>query len=115
MKKIIDIFEYHDKWGIGGNCTCCEYSNVHHGVQDDWPAENMNCGLHKINLNIELSNGYLDEEYFCKDMKILESSYLFNNIFNIIKNNLEYNILYKACNEEYLRMISFDDIRKIEK
>jgi len=114
-----DIFEYHEKWGIGGGCYCCEHCTIHYGVKTDWPATGMDCNLHNISLNDALINGYLGKDFFCKNIKINEYSDcldwdIFKTTFNNIKNQLEENILYEACQKEYLCMTSFDELEKIE-
>lgn len=106
MKNIKDIFEYHDKWGIGGDCGLCFYCNKRN-TQEDWPADNLGCNYHKIDISIELTNGYLNGQYFCKNMKIIYSRPEFYSSFNQIKDELEEDVLYEACEKEYLKSIPF--------
>lgn len=117
-KKIVDTFEYHDKWGIGGDCVYCKFCNKQ-SVKEDWPTDDLRCNLHKISLNIELRNygvrpSYLNGQYFCKSMEIVDSWEEFSNTFNTIKDDLEEDILYEACDKEYLCMTPFDELEKIE-
>ena len=115
MKKIKDIFEYHEKWGIGGGCYCCEYSIIHYGDKMDWPSKGIDCVLHNLNLDDLLINGYLGSDFFCKNITFNETANcfdldIFKTAFDTIKNNLEEQILYEACQKKYLCMTSFDAV-----
>jgi hypothetical protein len=119
MKKVKDVFQYHEKWGTGGGCYCCKYSRIHYGIQTDWPVKGMNCVLYNINLSNMLIDGYLGSDFFCKNIIIDKFSDcfdldIFQTSFQIIKDQLEENVLYEACQKEYLCMIPFDELEKIE-
>jgi hypothetical protein len=80
------------------------------------PPIELKCTFHNISLNLELgNNGGVAGEWFCKTFvnsgkafpKALEE-------FNSIKDQLEENVLYEACQKEYLCMTPFDELEKIE-
>ena len=58
--------------------------------------------------------GHVRGEYFCKQFDNIHPFPTAVEEFNIIKNDLEENILYEACQKEYLCMTSFDELEKIE-
>ena len=115
MKNIKDIFSYSARWdSVGLSCTYCQHCNKKN-VEGDWPTNFLKCNLHNISLNIELrEDGYLSGAWFCK-------AFTDNGAFpkaveelSLIKNQLEENILYEACQKEYLCMTPFDELEKIE-
>lgn len=110
MKQIKDIFEIHDKWGIGLDCCECKHcSNPRKG--GCWPTNDFQCNLHNISLNIELKeNGFLNGEYFCKNFEDLNAFPPAVEEFSTIKDELEDNVLYEACGKEYLLAIPFKEL-----
>lgn len=60
-------------------------------------------------------NGYVSGEWFCKQFNNKNAHEIGIMEFETIKNDLEENILYEACQKEYLCMTHFDELKKIEK
>ncbi len=112
MKRIKDCFCYHDKWGIGGSCIDCIYASISSCDKECWPISNLCCKLHDISLNGIIKDGYLYKETFCKNMKYTDVWSKFEICFLEIKDQLEENVLYEACQEEYLCMIPFSKLPK---
>jgi hypothetical protein len=115
MKKIKDIFSYSVGWGSAGiMCSFCKYL----AVKEDRISGEITqcyCALHHVKLDVlRNEDGHFSGEYFCKDFN---SKNLFPEAaeeFNSIKDQLEENVLYEACQKEYLCMIPFDELEKIE-
>jgi hypothetical protein len=111
MKKIKDIFSYSIGWGSSGvMCSFCKYS-LGEVNQETKKIKSMKCTLHNIILNIQInSDGYIEGEYFCKNFYNTNPFPKAVEEFKNIKNELEENILYEACEEEYLIGISFENL-----
>ena len=123
MKKIKDPFSYSARWDSAGiDCVCCKYCNKKN-IKEDWPTDDLRCNYHSISLNIELhSKGFkksgIEGEWFCKDFQDrgIEDKGAFPRAveeFNSIKDELEEKILYEACEQEYLCMIPFDELKRL--
>jgi len=108
MKKIIDPFSYSVGHGaLGLSCADCMYYEFNADPINRW------CKLHKSSLNVMVDeNGYLSGEWFCKSYVDNGAHEIGKNEFESIREELEEDILYQACQEKYLSMLSFDEIAK---
>jgi hypothetical protein len=115
MKKVKDIFSYSVGWGSAGvMCSFCKYLKV---KEDKVSGEIIlcYCALHKLKLDIlRNKDGYFSGEYFCKDFSNENPFPQAVEEFNSIKDQLEENVLYEACQKEYLCMTPFDELEKID-
>jgi len=111
MKKVKDPFSYGARWDSAGiNCVYCVYCK-----SVGMPPIELSCTFHNVSLGLELGkSGGINGEWFCK-------AFTDNGAFpkaveelSLIKNQLEENILYEACQKEYLCMTPFDELEKIE-
>ncbi len=115
MKRIKDILLYKCRWdSLGVNCVFCKYH-----VSKGLPITYLCCKKYSLSLNIELCinkdgiAGGICGEWFCKDFED-DGNACPDGIkeFEKIKDQLEENVLYEACQEEYLCMIPFSKLPK---
>ena len=117
MKKIKNPFSYSVGHGFAGqSCSHhCRFFNYNKNTKI------RACALHKLNLNnvFLTEDGYVRGEFFCCNYENLidENNYGAHKVgleeFKQIKNELEENILYEACQKEYLCMTPFEEIEKV--
>ena len=118
MRKVRDIFSYsvgHGAIGISCDHRCRFFSY-------NKKTKQRKCLIHNILLNdiFLTKQGYVKSEFFCNNYENFANKESLGAHetglieFNNIKNQLEENILYEACQKEYLCMTSFDELEKIE-
>jgi len=114
MKNVKDIFSRSIGWDVTGvMCSFCRYSKGTRNFETK-KVESVTCTLHHLNLKMQVSKtGHVKGEYFCKQFDNVHPFPTAVEEFEQIKNELEENILYEACQKEYLCMTSFEEIEKV--
>ncbi len=106
MTQIKDPFSYSVGHGFAG--ISCQLCNHYAFVKKELYSK---CTYNNFILNIlRDKNGYARGEWFCKNFESNNTFTYAVEEFSTIKDELEDNVLYEACNKEYLRAIPFDEL-----